>query len=157
MFWASTVAPASTVRLFFPPVHLDNPLTRYAEGIDVALCRISSASNADVAIRLLSYCEVPVSPELRTRILGLTRPGAQTTLADVCDLNFSLGNEFARAILHSGVDLSQVDIIASHGQTLWHSPFGRQKSTLQMAESSVIAHATKRSATPSESSLSSPA
>ncbi|KAL1960883.1 hypothetical protein VTO42DRAFT_5866 [Malbranchea cinnamomea] len=118
------------------------------DGVDVAHCRISSVPlSNDVNIELLAYTEVPVTPGLRSQVLRLCRPnqdGATTTLAEVCDLNFALGREFARAVRESGVDLEQVDIIASHGQTLWHQPRGEDRSTLQMAEPAVIAQKTKR-------------
>lgn len=65
-------------------------------------------------------------------------------MAEVCDLNFALGREFSRAILASGVNIDEIDLIASHGQTLWHQPLGKDKSTLQMAEPAVIAQATKK-------------
>jgi 1,6-anhydro-N-acetylmuramate kinase len=114
----------------------------------VAHCRISSLQGGnDVHIDVLSYTEVPVTPELRNQVLRLCRPNqeaAATSLAEVCDLNFALGREFARAVLESGVDLKEVDVIASHGQTLWHHPLGEQRSTLQMAEPAVIAQKTKK-------------
>jgi 1,6-anhydro-N-acetylmuramate kinase len=65
-------------------------------------------------------------------------------MAEVCDLNFALGREFSRAILDSGVDLDGIDLVASHGQTLWHQPLGDERSTLQMAEAAVISQATKK-------------
>lgn len=95
-------------------------------------------------MELLEYTEVPVASSLRARILALVRPDAPTTLEDVCDLNFALGEEFAAAVHKSGIDLESVDIIASHGQTLWHAPFGERISTLQMAEPAVIAKSTKK-------------
>lgn len=114
----------------------------------MAHCRITSIrSSNDVQIEVLSYAEMPVTSDLRKQVLRLCRPnqeGAATTLAEVCDLNFALGREFSRAILESGVDLNEVDIIASHGQTLWHQPLGEKRSTLQMAEPAVIAQKTKK-------------
>lgn len=61
---------------------------------------------------------------------------------------------FAEAVLEAeaaGVDLAEVDLVANHGQTLWHTPVaipgtfedgGRRMATLQMAESAVIAQRT---------------
>lgn len=88
-----------------------------------------------------------MNPDLRAQILRLCRPNqadAGTTLAEICDLNFALGRQFFRAVRESGVDLDQVDVIASHGQTLWHQPEGDHRSTLQMAEPAVIAHDTQK-------------
>ncbi|ORY35927.1 Anhydro-N-acetylmuramic acid kinase [Naematelia encephala] len=124
------------------------------DGIDVAQVLITSAPDtSDVKIALLSYREHPIPPALRTRVLSLCRPGADTTLEEICDLNFELGELFAEAVLSSGIDLSQIDIIASHGQTLWHTPVvanqgagyaagERRMATLQMAEGAVLAQRT---------------
>lgn len=114
--------------------------------------RISSLNAADVSIRLEHYSEHPVPSALRSRILALCRPGAATTLEEICDLNFELGELFAAAALGAGIDMSEVDLIASHGQTLWHHPVAtggdgyqngqRRAATLQMGESAVIAQRT---------------
>lgn len=129
-----------------PPLH---PLTI---GVDVALVRISALNSSDVSIRLEHYSEHPVPPSLRGRILALCRPGAPTSLEEICDLNFELGEVFAAAALESGVKMDKVDLIASHGQTLWHHPLAtpgngyengeRRAATLQMGESAVIAQRT---------------
>lgn len=114
----------------------------------MAHCRITSLpSSNDVEIELLSYTEVPVDPALRSQVLRLCRPdvkSAATSMAEVCDLNFALGREFSRAVEESSVDLSEVDMIASHGQTLWHQPLGEHRSTLQMGEPAVIAALTRK-------------
>jgi 1,6-anhydro-N-acetylmuramate kinase len=116
--------------------------------IDVAHCVIStSPSSGDVKIELRSFTEVPVTASLRSQVLRLCRPNqkeASTCMAEVCDLNFALGREFSRAIRESGVDLDRIDLVASHGQTLWHQPLGDRRSTLQMAEAAVISQATKK-------------
>lgn len=121
-------------------------------GVDVALVRISALNRSDVSIKLGHYSEHPVPSSLRSRILALCKTDAPTTLEEVCDLNFELGDVFATAALESGVDMSKVDLIASHGQTLWHHPVAcgkggyasgeRRAATLQMGESAVIAQRT---------------
>ena len=124
----------------------------------MAQCLIeSSPDNSDVAITLLSYREHAIPPELRNRVLSLCRSGAVTSLEEVCDLNFELGELFADAVLQSHFDCGDIDIIASHGQTLWHNPVARshgigyaggerRMATLQMAESAVLAQKTRRQA-----------
>ncbi|TVY17204.1 Anhydro-N-acetylmuramic acid kinase [Lachnellula arida] len=92
-------------------------------------------------VGLNSGTSIDATASLRSRILGVVRPGATTTLEDVCDLNFALGEEFASAVHKSGIDLSKVDLIASHGQTLWHIPVGERISTLQMENLVLIAGA----------------
>ena len=113
----------------------------------------SVESTPDVIMHLQSYYEYPVPSLLRKRILHLCRLGADTTLEEICDLNFELGEMFVAAIRASGIPLDQVDLVASHGSTLWHSPDSvnrgagfckgeRRMATLQMGESSVLAYET---------------
>lgn len=113
----------------------------------------SVESTPDVIMHLQSYYEYPVPSLLRKRILHLCRLGADTTLEEICDLNFELGEMFVAAIRASGTPLDQVDLVASHGSTLWHSPDSvnrgagfckgeRRMATLQMGESSVLAYET---------------
>ena len=119
-------------------------------------CSIESIPQTnDVAVQVLSYREHEWPPLIRKQILSLCRPGSETTLEEVCDLNFAIGEVFAQAAASSGVDLNEVDVIASHGQTLWHTPVPlergagyaageRHMSTLQMGESSVLQARTGR-------------
>src|SRR5207253_7284120 len=61
--------------------------------------------------------------------------------AAVCQANFRLAERFAdaaRVVMSSG----DIDLIGSHGQTLWHQPPSMQAgtpSTLQVGEPAVIA------------------
>jgi anhydro-N-acetylmuramic acid kinase len=60
---------------------------------------------------------------------------------EVCEVNALLGEAFAetaaRALREAGVS---ADLVASHGQTVWHQVApGHMRSTLQLAEPSVIA------------------
>lgn len=79
--------------------------------------------------------------------------GAATTTAEISDLNFILGEEFARAAIAAckqwRVPLRKIALIGSHGQTIFHhgvasrSLGGRRvASTLQIGEPSVIAERT---------------
>ncbi len=73
-------------------------------------------------------------------------------MADVCHLNFVLGEVFAESVLKlckkSGIGLDTIDLIGSHGQTIYHNPKGRRfgkktvRSTLQIGEPSIIAQRT---------------
>jgi anhydro-N-acetylmuramic acid kinase len=67
-------------------------------------------------------------------------------------MNFVIGEVFAEAVLKlcrsSGIDLRTIDLIGSHGQTIYHNPRGRRlwkrmvRCTLQIGEPAVIAQRT---------------
>lgn len=117
-----------------------------ADGIDAALCDISGAA-PKVAVRSLYALTVPYSPHLRQRVLAAFDP--QTSRVDaICQLNFDLGAVFGdaalAAIAAAGISPAEVDLIGSHGQTVWHmvQPDGRAASTLQLGEPALIAERT---------------
>lgn len=109
------------------------------DGIDAAVVDVSHASDV-LSVRLVAYRESPISDELRGRIHQLFNP--ETSRVDeVCEVNVLLGEAFAAAATSVLGDAGVVaDLVASHGQTVWHevSP-GHTRSTLQLAEPSVIA------------------
>lgn len=117
-----------------------------ADGVDVAMVDIAGRD-----VRLLAFEVVPYKPALRKAILALCRPES-ATLADICHYNQVLGEVFAEAVLElcrrHNVSLRSVDLIGSHGQTIFHQPQGVRyegrtiRSTLQIGEPSVIAQRT---------------
>ena len=119
-----------------------------ADGIDAALVRIEGAPPA-LKMRLEGHSHVPFRAPLRTAILKLANGGATST-RDISNLNFALGEEFGRAAITAckrwRVPLGQIDLIGSHGQTIFHQGellqflgAGCVASTLQIGEPSVIA------------------
>jgi anhydro-N-acetylmuramic acid kinase len=114
-----------------------------ADGVDVAIVEISSRK-----VRLLAFEMFSYPATLRRRILGLCRPDS-AKLDDICHYNFVLGEVFADAVIKlcskSGISPSSIDLIGSHGQTIYHQPCGKRygrktiRSTLQIGEPSVIA------------------
>jgi anhydro-N-acetylmuramic acid kinase len=93
-----------------------------ADGIDVALARISGASPR-VKARLLNHTAVKFPAQVRAEILRVAeqRP---ITAGELSQLNFRLGQLFADAAKSAckrfRVSLSAVDLIGSHGQTIFH-------------------------------------
>ena len=89
---------------------------------------------------------------MRATILRLAN-GAATTTAEISQLNFLLGDEFARAAIAAckrwRVPMRQISLIGSHGQTIFHQGIParflgvrRVASTLQIGEPSIIAERT---------------
>jgi anhydro-N-acetylmuramic acid kinase len=121
-----------------------------ADGIDVALARISGEPPAIVA-KFEGHYHVRFPAPVREAILRLAN-GASTTTAEISQLNFLVGEEFARGAIaackHWRVALRQISLIGSHGQTIFHQglPAGflgrRVASTLQIGEPSIIAQRT---------------
>jgi len=117
-----------------------------ADGIDAALVRLDGAPPR-LDWELISHINLPHSPQLRAEIFACFRPETGS-VERICRLNFALGEAFAKAVLDviaaAGLTRTDVDLIGSHGQTLWHIPPGSVDvaSTLQIGEPAVIAERT---------------
>ena len=122
-----------------------------ADGIDVALARIS-AKPPKLSIKLEGHHHVPYSSVVRKAILRVAA-GESSGVAEISQLNFALGEEFALAAIAAcriwRVSMRRISLIGSHGQTVYHqgapSSFAghsRVSSTLQIGEPSVIAERT---------------
>jgi anhydro-N-acetylmuramic acid kinase len=118
-----------------------------ADGIDVALARISGAP-PDLKAKLLGHTSGKFPPTLRREILRIAEQ-QPISAGELSQLNFRLGELFAAAALSAcrkfRVPPSRVALIGSHGQTIFHQGhpipyFGSPTaSTLQIGEPSVIA------------------
>jgi anhydro-N-acetylmuramic acid kinase len=118
-----------------------------ADGIDVALARISGAP-PKLNGTLLGHTSVKFSPALRKEILRVAEQHPVTAGA-LSQLNFRLGEAFADAAIAAcrkfRVSPRRVSLIGSHGQTIFHqgraAPYlgAPTASTLQIGEPSIIA------------------
>ncbi len=117
------------------------------DAIDAAVVDIEG-TGATIDITLVALHPTPVPEALRARILEACLPGGGSTRL-VCELNAEIGQAFAQAALAAiaaaGLTAAEIDVIGSHGQTVWHqgrSGDGRIASTLQLGEPSIIAEHT---------------
>jgi anhydro-N-acetylmuramic acid kinase len=118
-----------------------------ADGIDVALAEVHGAP-PKLRTRLVAHTSRRMPDSLRKEVLRIAE-GAACTAGEISQLNFRLGMAFAEAAVGAcrefRVALSRVELIGSHGQTIFHQgravPFlGRATaSTLQIGEPAVIA------------------
>jgi anhydro-N-acetylmuramic acid kinase len=139
-----------------------------ADGIDVALVRISGQAEGRthgsarteggrgraprLRAKLEKFACIPLPRDVRAAILRVAG-GAATTTAEIARLNFLMGEMFARAAIEAcrrfRLPMRRVDLIGSHGQTIYHQGareryLGGQKiaATMQIGEAAVIAERT---------------
>ena len=118
-----------------------------ADGIDIALANISGAPPR-VKARLINHTAVKFPAQVRAEILRVAEQRA-ITAGELSQLNFRLGQLFAEAAKTASerfrVRIASVDLIGSHGQTIFHQGEAVKylgaltASTLQIGEAAVIA------------------
>ncbi len=113
-----------------------------ADGIDAVLARVSGWG-LQTSTETLAFCTVPYSERMREAVLNIA--SGSGNVADLCRMNFVLGERFAEAGLQvlrqAGIDKQDLDLVGSHGQTVCHVPRspGEVASSLQIGEPDVIA------------------
>lgn len=113
------------------------------DSIDVGLCLV----HPDLSCKLVCGMNYKYPVHIREKIFQIFR--GESSVKDICQMNFAIGECFADACNMLISEHGKPDLIASHGQTVFHSPKEERldgvslKSTLQLGESSVIAEKTK--------------
>lgn len=110
------------------------------DGIDVV---VVDFTESDGALRgsVLHEDSVPYAPELRARLVAALPP-AQTTLAEVCELDTLIGQAFADVAASAAASVGGVDAVCTHGQTVYHWVEGDHAcGTLQIGQPAWIAEA----------------
>lgn len=120
------------------------------DGIDAALVHVIG-SGLNTQLSLTAFETYPFSAAERETILRIASSPA-VSLDELTRLNFYLGKKFAQAAekvtLKAGLELTDIDLIGSHGQTIRHLPqsvpFLEESiaCTLQIGDPSVIAKET---------------
>lgn len=120
------------------------------DGVDAALVEISG-TDSEPKVKLLAFENKPYPPQVREKIFLLFTP-ANATVDKVGYMNFLLGEIYAKSALSviekAGMKPEEIDVIGSHGQTIWHAPIPESPDgipvayTVQIGEGSVIAERT---------------
>ena len=120
------------------------------DGLDIALCTITGAGNT-TKVSLDEFITVPYTPDLKEKLLTVFSKKT-VSLEQLCVLNPWLALQHANmvneALKQWGMQSTAIDLIASHGQTIYHAPkslhpedaFG--PATLQIGDGDHIAVAT---------------
>lgn len=121
-----------------------------ADGVDASIVRIEGHSK-DSKVDLIYHYHYEYPREIRKLIHRLF-DFETASIPLLSNMNFLLGEIFAdvalEAIERARLSLKDVDLIASHGQTVFHSPYPQRlgnlqvRSTLQIGEGAVIAEKT---------------
>jgi anhydro-N-acetylmuramic acid kinase len=119
------------------------------DGIDAAAVEISGTGD-DIVPRLVAFVSVPFDPAVREAVLAAF--GAGSNAAALTALHAALGLVFADAAVEAraaaGWKRGMVDVIGSHGQTIWHQPDPVEiggmfvSGTLQLGDPATIAERT---------------
>ena len=120
-----------------------------ADGVDAALCRIGG-SGLSTRVELLAFLCRPYPPQVRERLLALAGGGTGGS-RELLSMGVLLGRLFVVACQEvcrqAGVAPGQVDLVGSHGHTLWHQPAPEEylgyslTGTLQAGEPAYISEA----------------
>ena len=120
------------------------------DGLDVAVCQISG-HGLDTAVELLKFDTVPYTKDYKDRVKGVFSK-REVGLQTICLLNPWIGEKHGEMILAClqkwAIDPASVDLIASHGQTIYHSPRmlhqidDYSNATLQIGDGDHVACAT---------------
>ena len=117
-----------------------------ADGMDAALTEITGCG-LDTRVKMLGFVSLPYPEPVRNEILRLAS-GTAGGSRDLALFSFLLGKISLDACLavcrQAEIDPSTVDLVGSHGQTLYHQPVPVDylgtpvRGTLQLGEPSVI-------------------
>ena len=124
------------------------------DGLDLALCAFSgsgSGCGSDVKFEILHHGTRSYTDE-QQRVLRMLATQEMVRMEDVCIYHTELSRWHADMVLETlgewGVDVGDVDLIASHGQTIRHAPKrihgqdGLPNSTFQLGEPDHLAYLT---------------
>jgi anhydro-N-acetylmuramic acid kinase len=114
------------------------------DGIDAAIVNFEGGLN-DLRWQVEAFHTESYSDAQRAQIHNALTQGGP---AELCRVHADIGEWFAQAVLHvcrsAQVDARAIDLIGSHGQTVWHDPPTRERrgATLQLGCPATIAERT---------------
>ena len=120
------------------------------DGLDIAICKILG-SGKSTKVNVTHHTTIPYAPEFKTAIAQIFSVNA-VNLEQVTILHAHIARVHASMVLSAltswNIQDSSIDLIASHGQTIYHAPkFMHPQSaygnaTLQIGDGDIISTAT---------------
>ena len=118
------------------------------DGIDAVVARLAG-SGRDLQIEQRAFVSVPYPEAVRALLLRNSTPET-TSVYELSQLNVRLAHAYADvvrlAVAEAGVSVEALDLVGSHGQTVYHVPDAEDcaglptTSTLQIGDPSVLAN-----------------
>lgn len=117
------------------------------DGIDIAIAKFSN-SNQRHSFELLLWETLPYPEKLKELAFKLINE--KITIGEVSDFNVLIAKAYSQAILEAidahRFELSEIDAVSVHGQTVYHNPPSKVQlqvqtaSTLQLCSLSTLSH-----------------
>jgi anhydro-N-acetylmuramic acid kinase len=106
-----------------------------ADGVDVALARISAGRDGAPKVKLLGHVGFAYPKKVRAEVLRAME-GAAMPAAEWSRLHWKLGAIYADCVEKAARELgSEIDLVGLHGQTVFHDA---RRATWQMGEAAVV-------------------
>jgi len=110
------------------------------DGLDICLAEIFR-NNSEITVQVIKFSDYCYDAKFK-KLLSQISGGTTET---VCRMNFLIAHTYVelikRFISEHGIFVDEIDLIGSHGQTVWHD---HRDSTLQIGEAAVLAEAFKK-------------
>jgi len=115
------------------------------DGIDAALVNIEE-QNDGLSVKIVDFISLPYQKIFKEKIFKAADL-EKSRLQDIAELNIELADKFVEAVFEllkdSSYSVRDIDLIASHGQTIYHNVETQAKiATLQIGAGAVIAQKT---------------
>ena len=117
------------------------------DGIDASLVKIRG-SYKDTKVEEIAFITIPYEESVRAELLEVVK-GSSGGSKRLMELSFLLGDLFLEAALKvcekAAIDKTQVDLIGSHGHTVFHQPIAEEylghmvRGTMQLGDVSKLA------------------
>ncbi|MFW5736928.1 MAG: anhydro-N-acetylmuramic acid kinase, partial [Halanaerobium sp.] len=115
------------------------------DGIDAALVNIDEF-DSQLTVEIIDFISLPYTKNFKEKIFKAADLN-QSRVQDIAELNIRLADKFVEAVFEllkkSGYSIGNIDLIASHGQTICHNVEDKNNIyTLQIGAGAVIAQKT---------------